>query len=762
MPRFIQPDKETFIKHKIELLAPGGDIDSIKAAILAGADAVYCGLNQFNARNRATNINFEDLNGVIHLGHTHHCKIYLTLNILIVGSEIPFLINLLNKLINTDIDGVIVQDLGLFYLLSKYFQDFKIHASTQLNTHNEGQINFLNQLTATRVNLSRELNINEIKALALTGHKNNISIEVFVHGSYCISFSGICYISSVLGGKSGNRGRCSQPCRDRYLPTLENKNFPLNLKDNSAYFDLKELYASKVDTIKIEGRMKRLDYVYTVVKCWKKQIQSFYHNNRLYADNSELYKVFNRDFSNAYLKGNINKGMFIDNSRDHSIKHLAEINEYATDEAMEQGKLALYKEKKEITANVKNKIKHLSIAKIPLTISISGAQGTPLKIFVKTPDTSFTIFSKSDLFPTKKNSIAKCLTYNFLIKRFKAVNDTRYTMQHLELEHLEKDLFISFNEVSAIKRRLLFILNGSKEMIDPVEVPFLKKNRLKKTPALSILISSQQDVDLCNQTCADIFFQLPECLKNESLKLLDLFLKNKKLIPWFPSVLIGENYIAAVEFLEQVQPKLIVTNNTGIAYKAYEKKIPWIAGPYLNIINSFSLLCLKENFHSCGSFISNEISKHQIKSIIKPENFKLYYSIYHPILLMTSRQCLLHQVIGCKKTTMDEECIKKCEKSSSITNLKKQKLLIKKTEGNYCSIYNNINFLNTDIVTDIPNMFSSFFIDLREIKTETKIEIDRINIIGFFENLINGKPGSKKELRQVINPSINTQYKKGI
>jgi putative protease len=750
------------MKRKIELLAPGGDIESIKAAIIAGSDAVYCGLNKFNARNRAANINFEDLNGIIHLGHTHNCKVYLTLNILIMGSEIPFLIGQLNKLINTGIDGVIVQDLGLFYLLSKYFKGLKIHASTQLNTHNEGQIYFLNKLAAIRVNLSRELNINEIKALTSIGHKNNMSTEVFVHGSYCISFSGICYISSVLGGTSGNRGRCSQPCRDRYVPTLENKIFPLNLKDNSAYFDLKELSDANVDSIKIEGRMKRLDYVYTVVNCWKQQIQSFYDQNRLNTDNSDLYKVFNRDFSNAYLKGSINKDMFIDNPRDNSIKHLSDINTYSTAKKLEQDKLALYEEKKEITANVKHKIKQLSIAKIPLIISVSGKPDTPLKILVKTPTTSFTLLSKTNLAPTKKNSLVKCLTYNFLLERLKAVNNTGHTIQHLELEHLEKDLFISFNEITSIKKRVLFILNDSKKMIDPIDVPFLNKNTFKKPPVLSVLISSKKDVGLCNKTCADIFFQLPNCLKNESLKLFDFFLKNKKLIPWFPSVLIGENYTAAVEFLEQVQPKLIVTNNTGIAYEAYKKGISWIAGPYLNIVNSFSLLCLKENFNSCGSFISNEISKYQIKSIIKPGNFKLYYSIYHPILLMTSRQCLLHQVIGCEKTTMDEDCIQKCEKSSSITNLKKEPLLIKKTKGNYHSIYNNINFLNTDIVGDILNLFSNFFIDLRDIKTETKIKIDKTSIIRLFENLINGNLDSKKELKQVIHPSTDTQYKKGI
>jgi len=507
------------MKRKIELLAPGGDIDSIKAAIVAGADAIYCGMNKFNARDRATNINFEDLNGILNLAHRNNCKIFLTINIIIVESEIKALINLLNKLINTGIDGVIVQDLGLFYLLSKYFKGLKIHASTQLTTHNEGQINFLSKLTATQVNLSRELNINEIKALTLVGHKNNILTEVFVHGSYCISFSGICYMSSVLGGKSGNRGRCSQPCRDRYLTTPEGKNFPLNLKDNSAYFDLKKISDAGVASIKIEGRIKKFDYVYTVVNCWKKQIQSFYNQNILNNDNIDLYKVFNRDFSNSYLKGDINKNMFIDNPLDNSIKHLSEVNAYSTNNKMVKDQRELYEEKAEITTNVKNKIKQLSIAKTPLTISVSGKLDTPLTVSVKTPDTSFNVLSENNLVNAGTNTLKRhsqnqqrgeakttspgshnlaqkdnkstprCLNYNVLLKRLKAINNTEYYINNIELENLQSDLFIPFKELTSIRKRILFILTGSKEIIDPIDVPLLKKqSTLQIKPALCINI----------------------------------------------------------------------------------------------------------------------------------------------------------------------------------------------------------------------------------------------------------------------------------
>ncbi len=747
------------MKRKIELLAPGGDIDAIKAAIAAGADAVYCGLNKFNARNRATNISFDDLQGILRLAHKNNCQVFITLNIIIVDSEIPDLISILNKLVNTSINGIIIQDLGLFYLLSKYFKGFKIHASTQLTTHNEGQIKFLSKLNSDRVNLSRELNINEIKALTKVAHENKILTEVFVHGSYCLSFSGICYMSSVYSGNSGNRGRCSQPCRDQYVTTPAGKNYPLNLKDNSAYFDLREIAEAGVDSLKIEGRIKQFDYVYTVVNTWRKQINSFYEQDKLIDDNSDLFKVFNRNFSNAYLKGDLNKEMFIDNPRNHSIDHLSEVNEYVTNRELEKDEMGLYEEKEALKAKIENKIKQLSIAKVPLIISISGESGTPLKVLVKTPDNSFTVFSEVNLVDTGTD----VLNYEIVFKRLKTLNDTEYHIKQLKLDDLHGDVYLPFKELTSIKKKLLFILNDSKEFVDPIFVPRLKKyNSERIKPALSVLISSKMDLELCDKTTTDIYFQLPNGLKNESAELIDLFQRNKKLIPWFPSVLIGEDFTSAVEFLDRVQPKFIVTNNTGIANEAFEKGISWIAGPYLNIVNSYSLSCLKDNFNCSGAFISNEINKEQIRNIKKPENFKLYYSIYYPIVLMTSRQCLFHQVSGCEKNKIDNTCIQECEKSASITNLKNASFIIEKSKRNYHKIYNEVNFLNTDIVTDLPDLFSSFLIDLRDIKTETKIEMEKLGLIELFENLLNGNPDASMELNQIIFPVTNIQYQKGI
>lgn len=743
----------------MELLAPGGDVDSIKAAILAGADAVYCGLDKYNARNRAANISFDNLQGILRLAHQYNCQVFLTLNIIFVDSEIPALISLLNRLVNTSIDGVIVQDLGLFYLLSRYFKGLKIHASTQLTTHNEGQIRFLSKLNATRVNLSRELNIQEIKDLTAVAHQNQMLTEVFVHGSYCLSFSGICYLSSVQSGNSGNRGRCSQPCRDRYVTTPIGKDYPLNLKDNSAWFDVRELDEAGVDSLKIEGRIKKCDYVYTVVSNWRKLLQNLSKHDELLTDNSDLYKVFNRDFSNGFLNGTINKDMFIDNPRDHSIQHLSEVNDYTSDNKLKQDQIGLYEEKEGIKISIENKIKGLSISKIPLVINVSGESGLPLMLTVKSSDLSFVLLSEVNL----ANTGTEVLDYAMIFKRLKAINDTEYYIETLCLDDLQSDVYIPFKELTAIKKRLLYILNDSRETLDPIHVPtFRKQNREQLKPSLLVLISSPKDLHLCKETTARICFQLPDSFKNECAEFIDLFRKNENLILWFPSVIIGDDYIAAVEFLEQVQPKQIVTNNTGIAYEAYQRGIRWIAGPYLNVTNSFSLLCLKESFNCSGAFISNEISQTQMRQLNKPDAFELYYSIYHPMVLMTSRQCLFHQVTGCGKDQIDNTCISQCEKSATITNLKNDTIYLEKSKGNYHRIFNETNFLNPEIVTDVSDLFSGFLIDIREIKTVTQTDVNKSELVKLFINLLDGNPDSKTELQQAIYPTTKAQYQRGI
>ncbi|MBK3516578.1 peptidase U32 family protein [Carboxylicivirga marina] len=744
---------------KIELLAPGGDIDAIKAAIASGANAVYCGLNKFNARNRAANITFDDLNGLLRLAHQHQCQVFITLNIIIVESEIPDLIRLLNKLVNTSIDGIIIQDLGLFYILNKYYSSLMIHASTQMTTHNEGQIKFLNQLKATRVNLSRELNINEITELTHAAHQHNMLTEVFVHGSYCISFSGLCYMSSLHGGNSANRGRCSQPCRDQYQTTSQGIEFPLNLKDNSAFADIAELARAGVDSLKIEGRIKKYHYVYLVVEAYQKQLKRWYNNEALESSDGMLYKVFNRDFTNGFLRGDIHQQMFIENPRDYSSTHLAKLKDDFSTEGIARAEEALYSEKGLLRQGIKREIDALSVNKAPLALVLSGQVGSALKIEVKTPEHHFELISEVRLM----SHGIKALDEKQLMTRFKAINDTEYFIESIDLKDIQSNAFLPFKELTALKNRLLYIINDSRKTYVAVPKPALNKTKPQEIePTLSVIIDAEEDVELLKNSNVDLYYKLPNHIAHQANELLDLFGKHKCLIPWFPTVLIGDDYGDAIAFLQQLQPQRLVTDNTGIAYEANQMGVDWVAGPQLNIVNSYALLTLQENFNCAGAFISNEINRQQIRNITRPDDFQLYYSIFHPIVLMSSRQCLFHQTIGCEKERMDEDCLISCDKSATLSNLKNTTFTIDKNKGEYNHIYHQTHCLNTTINKDIPNTFTSFFIDLRNISSTTKLSSNKKHLVTLFKQHLQGDKQAEQDLKKCIYPSSNGQYNTGL
>ncbi|OEE97430.1 peptidase U32 family protein [Vibrio crassostreae] len=751
------------MSRKIELLAPGGDVEAIKAAIVAGANAVYCGLDTFNARNRASNLSLDELNGVIRLAHEYGCEVFLTLNVVLLEHETKSITKLLNQLVNTKVDGIIVQDLGLFNLVKKHFPSLDVHASTQLTTHNEGQIKFLSKIGATRVNLSRELNLPEIKMLTEVAHDHDVLTEVFVHGALCIAFSGQCYSSSVSVGNSGNRGRCSQACRDEYEITNAGNKFPLNLKDNSAYYDLPELVDAKVDSLKVEGRIKGAHYVYTVVDTWRKQIDSFVESGLLIEDDSNLHKVFNRDFTNSFLKGNLTKDMFIDNPRDNSMN-------YAVEKATEQNNQISVVQIQEVTNELhqakdvlgnemRDKIEFLDIRKTPVALSFSAKVGQPFTVTVNTPKENFTLQSKSLLKAVEE----KAITQELLEKRFKNVKSAVHTLESHDFSEVDAGLLIPLKEVSDLKDEIDFILNGSVEVIKHVEVPALPQHpKVNEKPTMSMLIADVEDLHLCDVTDADVYFKLPESFKKRCNKYIDILAANPRLIPWFPAVLIGKDYDEAVRILEEIKPARIVTNNTGIAYKAYEMGIEWVAGPFMNTTNSHALVTLKEELNCAGAFISNEINKGQIRHIRRPENFKLFYSIYHPILMMTSRQCFFQRTVGCNKPSIEAGCMLKCEKATTITNVKGISFAVDKQKGGYPSIYNHEQFLNHDAVTDFSGLFDEFFIDLTNIGAGSKEVKDKVELIKHFEALLNGVEGSQQNLEQMVEVRTNAQYVQGL
>ncbi|WP_019029436.1 peptidase U32 family protein [Colwellia piezophila] len=778
---------------KIELLAPGGDIDAIKAAIIAGADAVYCGLDTFNARNRAANISFDELVGIIRLAHEYDCQIFLTLNIIILEREFKTLAKLLSKLANTTLDGVIVQDLGMLYILKKHFPTLDIHASTQLTTHNIGQIPFLKKLGASRVNLSRELNLKEISAITKVSQEENVLTEVFVHGSLCIAFSGLCYSTSASVGNSGNRGRCSQACREEYKPTETGNKFPLNIKDNSAFFDLPALIEAGVHSFKVEGRIKGASYVHTVIDSFRKQIDGFVATGELLEDGERLYKVFNRDFSNAFLRGDLNQSMFIENPRDNSKYHAIDKSNAISVVQIHDVEQSLSDEKEKIHADVFDKIKHLSIDKRDLSLVFSGEVGEPLTVTIKISEAdvqrsnqgfsvgaiknterTHVMHSQRVLIASEKN----CIDHSAIEKRFKSFNNAEFNLTELTTNNIPQSVTIPFKELTALKNKIAALLNDGKPVLPEVELPKLVRHAKKDQDAkLSLLICDESDITLGDATDADIYFKLPDAYKRGCTKYVAFFQENPRLIPWFPSVLIGKDFDVAVNILEQVKPKLIVTNNTGIANRAFELGIEWIAGPFLNTTNSYALLAMKESFNCSGAFISNEINRQQMKTIARPENFKMLYSVYHPILLMTSRQCFFQQSVGCEKPRIDNGCMLSCDKSTSITNLKGVSFAIDKQKAGYPSIYNDDQFLNTEIIKDLTQLFDGFMIDLTNIgagdkespdkkllieQFEQLLKHDKSESVGYSNELSNQQLNAQDKLNSLVPTSTNVQYHNGL
>ena len=296
----------------IELLSPVGDFDCLKAAVQNGADAVYFGANSFSARAFASNFDDNTLEQAINYAKVRGVKTNLTLNTLIKNDEMYNAIALAKKAYEFGIDAIIVQDLGLAKYLIKNFPGLPVHASTQMSVHNLDGVIALQKMGFSRVVLSRELSLKEIEYIC---KNSDVEIEVFVHGALCISYSGQCLFSSMIGGRSGNRGKCAQPCRLPY-DLLENdkiidKGYLLSPRDLCGLEFLPQLIKSGVNCLKIEGRMKTPEYVATVTRIYRKYIDLAEKNISFEIDEidkQDLLQVFNRGgFSNGHLDSNSNQ-----------------------------------------------------------------------------------------------------------------------------------------------------------------------------------------------------------------------------------------------------------------------------------------------------------------------------------------------------------------------------------------------------------------------------------------------------------------------
>lgn len=277
-----------------ELLAPAGSMEHLKIAINAGASSVYLSGKNYGARKFAQNFTLDEIHEAVKLAHLHNVRVYVTVNTLIKESELESVLNYLNELYAIGVDAVLVQDLGLIELINRHLPKLKIHASTQLTCENQRKLDYLESKNVKRVVLPREMRKEEIENL-----KTNMELEIFAHGALCYSYSGQCLMSSFKGGRSGNRGTCAQPCRQKYR--LNNKeDYYLSPRDLCLYDELKEINEMNIRCIKIEGRMRSKQYLAIVISEYRKALNKLKSNKTSKTENLKL--VFNRGFTKGQFK----------------------------------------------------------------------------------------------------------------------------------------------------------------------------------------------------------------------------------------------------------------------------------------------------------------------------------------------------------------------------------------------------------------------------------------------------------------------------
>lgn len=493
----------------IELLAPVGNMECLKAAINAGCDAVYLSGRNFGARSFAGNFSKEELEIAINTCHLYGVKVYITVNTLIYDIEVPRFIEYIDYIHKLGVDAVIMQDIGMIDLVRKTYPNLEIHASTQANIHNLEGVKFCEELGIKRVVLARETPIELVKEIK---EKTKAEIEIFVHGALCMSYSGECLMSALIGSRSGNRGTCAQCCRQPYSLEIDGKivkenEYLLSTKDLNSLDNIGKLIESGVNSLKIEGRMKRPEYVYLVTSIYRKAIDNYvkYKETKINDnDIKELKKLFNREFTRGFLFNEENDSFVNTYRPNHLGIEIGKVLDYKKNSVIiklnedlnindgiriidetDTGCIVtlMYKNGSRVIKALKGdiisipfksvvsknsvvlkttdyeQIKEIeSKIKIDKKIRITGKcilkVGEPIKLIVS--DSKNIVEKDSDYIVEK--SIKSETTIDRINEQLNKLGDTIYEFEDLKIEK-DSDIFIPVNKLNELRREVMHTLN---------------------------------------------------------------------------------------------------------------------------------------------------------------------------------------------------------------------------------------------------------------------------------------------------------------
>lgn len=571
------------IPSSVEVLAPAGSPESLEAAVRAGADAVYLGGSSFSARASAKNFSNEQLRQAVEFCHGRGVKVYLTVNTLLSQQELPSILAFLQFACSLPVDALLIQDLGLFRLIRQAAPDMPVHASTQMSIHTPAGAKFLYEQGMERVVLARELSLSEMREIA---DNCPVELEAFVHGALCMSVSGQCYFSALLGGRSGNRGMCAQTCR---LPFLSpgGTGHDLSLRDLSMITRMEELRQAGVCSAKIEGRMKRPEYVAAATAACRASADGAAPDPILLSD---LESVFSRSgFTSGYPDGKLGAAMFGTRTKEDVTSATSSVFSRLH---------GLYREER---------------SHIPVTLSLIIKSGSPVLLTVQDNE-GHMVQVESDSFP--EPAVNRSLDKERCLSQLRKTGGTPFLCQNAVCQ-LEPGLSVPISLINRLRRQVLAEMLEQRSYHPPIsfsmpqteEPPHIPKQH---TPKLRAFFTHPEQVCESAKNCELIWLPLHTPLP----QLLRLREDGYQVGLALPRAFFGGENMVRRLLEERMQEGFVRTwcGNLGAVAVAHELGAELHAGFSLNLTNTSALRWLQENNFSSAE-LSFELTLQQCASL---------------------------------------------------------------------------------------------------------------------------------------------------
>ena len=599
----------------MELLAPAGSMEALRAAVCNGADAVYLGADTFNARINARNFSAADLQEAVVYCHVRGVKVHLTLNTLVLDREMPRAAELIRLAASCGVDAFIVQDLGVVSLCRQLAPDVPIHASTQMSIHSLEGVLEAAALGCSRVVLARELPAEEIAHIC---KKSPVEIEVFVHGALCMCYSGQCYLSSVIGRRSGNRGQCAQPCRLPYgYGRFESTRYPLSLKDNCLAGELDELRRMGVASIKIEGRMKRPEYVAIVTRAYRTVLNG---GKLTQADLQELETAFSRQgFTDGYFKGQTGSDMF--------------------------GRRQESEDTADLFASARATYEQGETQRIGVRFYAMIHRGQPARLAVEDPDGNLC----RTYGPVPEQAVYRSLTAQDLEQQLKKTGGTPYLCTSVR-SSLDPDLMLPASAINAMRRDVIAELTAKRGR---AEKPHLnaydeppRYDGISGEPQLTVAVRTADQITsrMLSMKPTVLYVPLSELVEHPELR--QRVGVETQLAAILPRVIWSGELVPIARQLRTVYDmgvRQVLAGNLGQLHIARAAGFA-VRGDFgLNIVNSRAMRYLREQGLD-SQLLSFELTLPQIRDISKAVPAEVL--IYGRLPLMLMENCVIKNRTG--------------------------------------------------------------------------------------------------------------------